>query len=241
MMLSISVPIAMLVTRSRMNSTTTGTLYSAINSRAVAKAACASFGIPDADRLAAEAFGDRDMIDAVDAEFGRVDILERQLHLIVHLEAALRLADQAEIGIVHDDVDIGQLELRADGELLDQELEIVVAGERDDFAMRIGGAHAECGRQRPAERAGLAGIDPVARLVDAEELRARDLRQTDHADVAGVAAERLAHLLIDALRLDRHVVEMALAQHRALAILACGGPRLTLPELARLATIPWRP
>src|SRR6266404_503637 len=42
--LSISVPIAMLVTRSRMNSTTTGTLCCVINSRAVANAACASFG-----------------------------------------------------------------------------------------------------------------------------------------------------------------------------------------------------
>src|SRR4051812_30574647 len=42
--LSISAPIAMLVTRSRMNSTTTGTLYSAIHSRAVANAACASCG-----------------------------------------------------------------------------------------------------------------------------------------------------------------------------------------------------
>ena len=67
------------------------------------------------------------MVDAIDAEFGRVDVLERELHVIVHLKAALRLADQAEIGIVHDDVDVGQLELRADRELLDQELEIIVA------------------------------------------------------------------------------------------------------------------
>ena len=162
-MLSISVPIAMLVTRSRMNSTTTGTWCSAIHSRAVANAACASLRIGDADRLAAEAFGDRDMVDAVDAELRRVDVLERKLHLIVHVEAALRLADQPEIGIVHDDVDVGQLELRADRELLDQELEVVVARQRDDLAGRIGGAHAERGGQRPAERAGLPGIDPVAR------------------------------------------------------------------------------
>jgi hypothetical protein len=53
--------------------------------------------IPDADRLAAQAFGDRDMIDAIDAEFRRVDVLERQLHVVVHVESALRLADQAEI------------------------------------------------------------------------------------------------------------------------------------------------
>ena len=90
--------------------------------------------IGDADRLAAKALGDRDMIDAVDAELGRVDVLERELDVIVHVEAALRLADQPEIGIVHDDVDVGQLELRADRELLDQELEIVVARQRDDLA-----------------------------------------------------------------------------------------------------------
>ena len=65
-------------------------------------------------------------------------------------------------------------------------------------------------------------------MIDAEELRAGDLRQPDHADIAGVAPECLAHFFIDALRLDRHVVEMALAQHRALAILACRGPGLTL-------------
>ena len=53
---------------------------------------------------------------------------------------------------------------------------------------------------------------------------AGDLRQADRADIAGVAAERLVHLLVDALRLDRHVVEMRLAQHRLLAVPAFGGP-----------------
>src|SRR6185503_6036251 len=101
-----------------------------------------------------------------------------------------------------------------------------------------GRTHAERRRQCPAERAGLSGVDPVARAVDAEELRAGDLRQSDHADITGVAPERLAHLFIDALRLDRHVVEMALAQHRALAVLAGGRPRLALPELAGLAPLP---
>ena len=197
--------------------------------------------IGDADRLAAQPLGDRDVVDAIDPELGRVDVLEGKLDVIVHVEAALRLADQSEIGIVHDDVDVGQLELRADRELLDQELEIIIARQRDDLARRIGGAHAERRRQRPAERTGLPGIDPVARTVDAEELRAGDLRQADHADIAGVAPERLAHLLIDALRLDRHVVEMALAQHRALAVLARRRPRLPLPAACRPCATPWRP
>src|SRR5439155_11214504 len=89
----------------------------------------------------------------------------------------------------------------------------------------------------PAEWTRLPRVDPVARAVDTEELRAGDLRQADHADIAGIASERLAHLFIDALRLDRHVVEMALAQHRALAVLACRRPRLPLPELAGLAPL----
>ena len=131
-------------------------------------------------------------------------------------------------------MDVGQLELGAYRELLDQELEIIIARQRDDLARRIGGAHAQRRRQRPAERTGLSGVDPVARAVDTEELRAGDLRQADHADIAGVAPERLAHLFIDALRLDRHVVEMALAQHRALAVLARRRPRLPLPQSAGL-------
>ena len=195
MMLSISVPIAMLVTRSRMNSTTTGTLYSSINSRAVAKRGLRILRIGDANRLAAQAFGDRDMVDAIDSKLRRVDVLERQLHMIIHVEPALRLADQPEIRIVHDDMDVGQLELRADREFFDQELEIVIARERDDLPIGIGGAHAERRRQRPAQRTCLSGIDPVAWTIDTEELRAGDLREADDADIAGVAPERLAHLL----------------------------------------------
>ena len=83
--------------------------------------------IGNADRLAAEPLGDRDVVDAITPEFRRVDVLERQLDMIVHVEAALRLADQSEIGVVHDDVDVGQFELGADRELLDQELKIVIA------------------------------------------------------------------------------------------------------------------
>jgi hypothetical protein len=53
-----------------------------------------------------------------------------------------------------------------------------------------------------------------------QELRGGDLRQADRADVAGIAAEHLVHLLVHALRLDRHVVEVRLALQRALARLA---------------------
>src|SRR3546814_16873270 len=63
-------------------------------------------------------------------------------------------------------------------------------------------------------------VDPVARVVDVEELRGGDLRQADGGDVAGIAAESLVHLLIDALWLQRHLVEVRLAQHVLLAMLA---------------------
>jgi hypothetical protein len=58
------------------------------------------------------------------------------------VEAALRLADQAEIGVVHDDVDVGQLVLCAHRQFLDHELEVIVARQRHDGAVGIGGANA---------------------------------------------------------------------------------------------------
>lgn len=176
-------------------------------------------GAAHPDRLAAETFGNRDVVDAV-AGFRiarRIDVVESERDFEVHVEAALGLADEAEIRVVHDDMQVGQLVLGADGQFLDHELEIVVTRERDDLAVRIGGANTERCRQRPAERAGLAAVDPVARLVDVQELRAGDLGKTDGRDVASVAVEGLVHLFIDALRLQRHLVEMRLAQHGPLA------------------------
>ncbi len=91
---------------------------------------------------------------------------------VVHVEAALRLTDQPEIRVVHDDVHIRQLELRTGREFFDHELEVVVARQRDDLALRIGRPHAEHGRNGPAVRAGLTAVDPVARLVHMHELAA---------------------------------------------------------------------
>jgi hypothetical protein len=120
---------------------------------------------------------------------------------------------------------IRQLELRADRQLLDHELEVVVAGKRHDIAIRISHAHTQRRRNGPAQRTGLTAIDPVARLEYMQELPARDLRQSDCADIAGVPAERCVHLLIDALRLDRLVFKVRLAQHRLLAFPAFRDPR----------------
>jgi hypothetical protein len=35
-------------------------------------------------------------------------VVERELHAEVHLEAALRLADQAQVAVVHQHVHVGQ-------------------------------------------------------------------------------------------------------------------------------------
>src|SRR3546814_18371927 len=50
------------------------------------------------------------VIDAVSVGIRSVDIVERQLHAVVHVEPALRLADQAQIGIVDHDMQVRQLE-----------------------------------------------------------------------------------------------------------------------------------
>ena len=135
--LSISAPIEMLVTRSRMNSSTTGTWCSAMSACARSKAALNSLADFDPDRLAAERLRRRPR-DRRHSRDGvavglRVDVLEGETDLEIHLEGALRLADQAEVGIVHHHMQEGQLVLRADRELLDHELEVVVAGQRHDL------------------------------------------------------------------------------------------------------------
>jgi hypothetical protein len=73
----------------------------------------------------------------------------------------------------------------------------------------------------------------VARLVDVQELRAGDLGISDRGHVASVAAESFVHLLVDALRLQRHGVEVRLAQHRAFALAALGRPCAPVLEPAR--------
>jgi glyoxylate carboligase len=40
-----------------------------------------------------------------------VDHVKVQLNAVVHVKGTLRLADQAEIGVVHQDMDIGNIEL----------------------------------------------------------------------------------------------------------------------------------
>ena len=77
------------------------------------------------------------------------------------------------------------MKLGSAGELFDEELEVVGTGERHHGCFRVPHAHTQCGCHGPAERPGLAGIDPAAWLVDVEELGAGNLGEPDVADVAG--------------------------------------------------------
>src|SRR6476646_12196209 len=60
----------------------------------------------DADRLAAEALRDLDVVHAVAFDLWGVDVVKRELDAVVHVEPALGLADQPEIRVVHDDMDV---------------------------------------------------------------------------------------------------------------------------------------
>ncbi len=66
------------------------------------------------------------MVDTVGGGVGRVDVLERQLNTVIHVEATLRLTDQAQVGVVHQYVHVWQVELCAHRQLFDHELEVVV-------------------------------------------------------------------------------------------------------------------
>src|SRR5207253_6491548 len=48
----------------------------------------------DAQSLATQAFGNRDMVDTVAVEFRSVEVVEGQLHTVVHVKTALFLTDQ---------------------------------------------------------------------------------------------------------------------------------------------------
>src|SRR5713101_5892740 len=189
-------------------------------------------GLEDADGAAAEGLGGLDVVDAVFADFRRVDVGEGELHLVIHLIGALGLTDETEIGVVEEDHDEGDLVLRGDRQLLDEELEGVVADDADDLLGGVGELGAGAGRDLPAERPRLAANDVVARRVNLLELAGGDLVEADRGDELGVAAEARIDLGKDALRLDRHVVEIGSPLHRALALRDLGNPRVEAAEPA---------
>ena len=123
-------------------------------------------GSAHADGMAPQALDDADVVHAVAVGLRSIDVLEGELDLVVHVEVPLGLADQSQVGVVDDDVDVGDSEVRGHRQLLDEELEVVVPRERHHRSVRIGHARADRGGDGPPERTGLPRIDPVSRLED---------------------------------------------------------------------------
>src|SRR5271168_1776862 len=98
--------------------------------------------------------------------------------------------------------------------------------------MRVCSTHTESSGKRPAQRAGLAAVDPIARLIDVQELSPRNLRKADRRHIACVAIEALVHLLIDALRLERDLIEVRPAEHVVLAMQTLGGPLVPILQFS---------
>ncbi|MNY56699.1 hypothetical protein D3C86_1928050 [compost metagenome] len=90
------------------------------------------------------------MIDAVAVKLWSVDVVEGKLHTEIDVKVALCLANQSQIRVVHQYMDIRQVELRTDGQFLDHELKIIVARQCDDLATWICFDHTQCCRNSPA-------------------------------------------------------------------------------------------
>src|SRR3546814_13021702 len=61
------------------------------------------------------------VINTVRSVFGRVNVVKCQRYTVVHREHTLSLTDQTQVRVVHQDVDVWQIELRAGSQFFDQE------------------------------------------------------------------------------------------------------------------------
>src|SRR5690606_34134829 len=97
------------------------------------------------DRLATQAFHDSHVVHTIPHQVRRidVDVVEGQLDTVIHVETALGLTDQAQVGVVDQHVDVRQFELRAYCQFLDHELEVVITRNRHDIAGGVGATHAQ--------------------------------------------------------------------------------------------------
>src|SRR5690606_860794 len=190
------------------------------------------FGFVYTDGLATQTFHHGDVIHTITFGFRGVDVVKGQLYTIVHLEATLCLTDQTQVGVVDQNMDVRQLELRAYGQLFNHELEVVVARNGHHFTTWVSGNHAQCGGNGPAQWACLTAVDPVTWLVHVQELGGSNLRQTNGADVGGRWAKGAVHFFVNALRLQGYVVKAGLALQGGFALLAIGNPGGTVAQLA---------
>src|SRR3954463_12949653 len=180
--------------------------------------------LEDAHREAAERLRRLDVIDPVLADRGRVHVVEAELDFVVHLVAALGLADEAQIGVVEEHDDERNVVLRGHRQLLDEELEGIVADDSHHFRVRVGELGADASGDFPAERSGLAADEVLARPVDALELPGGDLVEPDGGDESRFVAEDPVDLLEHPLGLDGNVIEIGAAMQDGLALSYLGNP-----------------
>ena len=98
-------------------------------------------GVGYTQSLTAKSFNDFTVINAIALEvlIIHVDVVKGELDSVVHLKAALCLANQAKVAVVHQHHDERQMELRANSQLFNQELEIIVTGKANDRLGWVGG------------------------------------------------------------------------------------------------------
>ena len=98
-------------------------------------------GVGYTQSLTAKSFNDFTVINAIALEVLviDVDVVKGELDAVVHLKATLRLANQAKVAVIHQHHDEWQMELRANSQLFNQELEIIVTGKANDRLRWIGG------------------------------------------------------------------------------------------------------
>ena len=118
--------------------------------------------VKDAFAVARKAFGDLDIVDHA-LVFRHCDVA------LVPICVLLVLPDEAQVGVVHDHHNYGDVVCRAHGKLLHMEREPEVAHDGDGaFASRD--RSAECGGDIVAERARAAGREVMARQVNLLQL-----------------------------------------------------------------------
>ena len=89
------------------------------------------FGISHAHRFAAQPLNNGLMVNTISLEGLVIDVLvvKGELHTEIHIEIALRLANQTEVAVVDQDLHERQTELRASGQLFNEELKVIVTSQ----------------------------------------------------------------------------------------------------------------
>ena len=134
--------------------------------------------------------------------FGVGEAIEFDRAQAVVVEQRLPLAHHAEIAVVHHD-DLDGQGVRGDGgQFGDRHLEAAVAADGEDQLIGTGHLRADGGGKAEAHGAESAGVDPEARLVEADQLRGPHLVLADVGSDDGLAAGEAVDFVHQVLRLD---------------------------------------